>query len=293
MKWGRAVVHAQALEADISAFVLDLRGKPFGKIRHDYKPKRHGFAIIVDEAHPIPPRWNLMLGDVASNLRSCVDHIAWTVVQRGTKATHLTKYQESKIYFPITRSLNDWNKVLAKKLPGVRPKDRSIIRRAQPWRRGNTRVEWHALTVLEAMVNADKHREMLGVWMMPDTVKAHIVWTQDCEPTHHKGTRALMKVDAEIGFIKARETGPNPDIQVQYELSSQPAFHPRLWLQQWLNVSTITIMRLLNEFGQVPDSIQSLGINWSDVESAKGEFLANAALWEAAKGQAIPNLPPS
>ena len=89
LKWGQAVVHTQTLEIDVETFSVAAHDKPLLTLRTEYHPKRHGFAVIVDSVVvPIPVRWGLLLGDIANNYRSSLDHVAWALVVRGSTPPH-------------------------------------------------------------------------------------------------------------------------------------------------------------------------------------------------------------
>jgi hypothetical protein len=77
LKWGQAIVHSQTLKRDIETRADDGNADPVGAFRTEYQPKRHGFAIIIEEVMPIPVRWRLLLGDIANNYRAALDHLAW------------------------------------------------------------------------------------------------------------------------------------------------------------------------------------------------------------------------
>jgi hypothetical protein len=82
-------------------------------VRADYQPKRHGFAVIVTDIDPMPPIWGLMLGDIANNLRSALDQLAWAIVTRGRKPpATLSKRQRRQVYFPICKDRDEFNAAL-------------------------------------------------------------------------------------------------------------------------------------------------------------------------------------
>jgi hypothetical protein len=83
LKWGRAVVHAEALVTDIGLVTTDPHRPRDFIFGYEYNAKRHGFVVDVARVEPLPPAWTLMLGDVAANLRSALEHLAWGIVHRG------------------------------------------------------------------------------------------------------------------------------------------------------------------------------------------------------------------
>lgn len=285
MKWARAVAHAQALDADIERLALDSKTEPFGTFRHHYEPERHGFSLRVDTIKPIPARWNLMLGDAVFNYRSCLDHLAWALVQRG-RTPNLTPYEESGVYFPIAKSASHLRKMLddsgkkRSKLPGIRRADLAVVRSYQPYHRGATRVPWHCFSILDALSNGDKHREIQGVWMVPEILEFNVLSYRHCVASmvSPKAFRRVMDVGTEVAFVRVRKTGPEPDIQMEYDITCYPAFHPRLWLQHWLDVTTATINLLLAEFAEEPAEIETVGLRVDGLRRAFDTYNGHATL---------------
>lgn len=279
LKWGRAVVHSQALQTDIERFALDPGNKPFGSITAKYHPKRHGFAVAVSHVEPIPARWNLMLGDAANNFRACLDHLAWAFVRRG-KSPNLTNAQAQAVYFPITDSRTHFNKVVASKLPGVRRTDLALVRQVQPYTRGKTRAQWTFPSVLNRIVNDDKHRQIQGLWMGNHRFSLEVTQARDCVATGFvpRQRQCLIEVGTELGFVHARKDGPNPHIDVKYGLTTYPAFNQSLWLDYWLDVTAVQLAMILSELAQAPQSIESLGIDDARWKTAEDNWRTNALL---------------
>jgi hypothetical protein len=103
-KWLGAIVHAQSLKDNIANPVEDADIKPVRAVRAEYHPKRHGFAVVVDELAPMSLRRCLLVGDVANNFRASLDHLAWALTLRGRtppESGALKDWQEKAIAFPI------------------------------------------------------------------------------------------------------------------------------------------------------------------------------------------------
>jgi hypothetical protein len=270
LKWGWAVVHAQALQVDISTYMADVDPESLITTRTEYDAKRHCIILRVDRIRPPPRRWGLRLGDIAINFRSCLDHLAWAVVSRGkTPPMGLNTWRRNGIYFPICASNDDFNAALVatpkkrSKLPGVRIADVAVIRRYQPYNRGKTRVPIQCLTPLSRIANDDKHREIRTVWSAPDVGG----WLEhgtavDCQITRipQRAVRAILDVNAEIHRVYVRKTGPNPDVYMEAHLVIKPVIDGPLWLDDWLAKTASHISLLLSEFAEPPDEISSLGI---------------------------------
>jgi hypothetical protein len=270
LKWGWAVTHAQALQADIATYVGDIDPESLYTSRTEYDSKRHCVILRVDTRKLPPRRWGLRLGDVANNFRASLDHLAWGLVTRGrTPPDMLTDWQRRGIYFPICPTNDDFNESLraTKKkrsvLPGVQRADIAIVRRYQPYRRGKTRVPVHCLTPLARITGDDKHREIRTVWSAPDVGgKLEHGPPVDCTITRvpQRARREILDLDAEIHRIYVRKTGPEPDVSMAAQLVVKPIIDGPLWLDNWLQVTTAHIRSILRELAEPPEEILTLGI---------------------------------
>lgn len=259
MKWGWAVVHAQALARDISAGAQD---EDVYTARTEYDAKRHCVIVRVDTIGPSPVRWGLRIGDVANNIRACLDHLAWTLVQRGTRAGTLTRREERNVYFPYGGTKDEFEDAL-RKLPGLRRTDRAVLRRYQPYVRGKRNLPLHCLAPLPDLTNTDKHKAINPVWSVPETGHLEVGKTLDCEitripPVAH---RVVLQEGAEIQRVYVRKTGPNPDVHVEAVLSVEPTLDGRIPLLEWTQVLTDHTALLLSEFASPPEEIRQLPIS--------------------------------
>jgi hypothetical protein len=278
LKWGRAVVHGQALQAHLNAIGTDGGDEPTLAVRADYKPKRHGFAIIITDIDPMPPVWGLILGDIANNLRSALDQIAWAVVTRGrTPPTTLSKGQQRQIYFPICENRDEFNAALSSKLPGATRADIARVRRSQPYHYPS-RARWSALLQLADINASDKHRTVQPIWAIPVTTDIEVTYQRDCALSQGEttGKRKTLQVDTELGFMRARKTGPDPYMQVIPHLTAEPAFNEYTLLREWLKISIGWIQLLLEAFSEVPDDIGGIGI---DPQQLRAMLSWQSPLW--------------
>lgn len=106
----------------------------------------------VREAPPI--RWGLILGDCVHNLRAALDHLICqvTLLDSGEGADC------SQTQYPIaSKSEAQFEGMADKRIPGLSPKHRAIVKMTQPYQAGDG-FESHPLHVLAQLSNADKHR---------------------------------------------------------------------------------------------------------------------------------------
>lgn len=269
LKWAQGLLHAETLQTDIVRVAHKADAYPVLAHRAEYQPKRHGFAVIAEEIAPIPPRWPLLLGDIATNYRAALDHLAWALVTRGrTPPATLTKRQEKAIYFPIYQERGEFNGKLPDQLPGVRRADVAKVRRHQPYHHGKAIRPRHALSVLASINPGDKHRTIHPLWAVPVETGMEITKRRDCviTGTHPGGTAKPLKVDAEIGFLHARRTGLDPYIEMDLKIRAEPGFDNAIGVSEWAKATGIAVMSLLFEFSPQPNAaIREVGARLREV----------------------------
>lgn len=272
LKWTQAIRHTQTLEAEIVAFGSN--GDPYPRlvVRAEYHPHRHGFAVIPEWVEPIPVRWRLLLGDVANNFRSSLEHLAWALVTRGrTPPDTLNSNTRSNIHFPIGQHKNGFNGSLKSKLPGVRRADIAKVRRGQPYHYGARNRARHALTFLTDINNGDKHRAIQPIWTQPTSVGMEITHMEDCvlsSPTNRLKPQAL-EIGREMTLIRVRKRGPQPHIEVQPLITAEPTVGHRVSIKEWAAQCGIFVFRLLREFSEPPSEIHDVGAELVPLSSSE------------------------
>jgi hypothetical protein len=270
LKWGRAVAHAQALEDEIDIFSEHGSRDPLLRFRVQYEPKRHGFAVVVEQVESLPPIWGLNLGDVAHNFKSSLDHLAWALVRRGrTPPDTLTWEQRRDIYFPVYDKRTTFDKKLPRKLPGVRLADIAKVRRRQPYHY-TTRRPMHLLVILTNINNGDKHRTIQPMWAQPTTVNIAVTDARHCEVPRlgFKRNKNPLKVDTEIAYIGVRKKGPNPEIDVQLTVTAEPSIGSRVAFKEWVTRTAIYVSRMLIELSEPPPELEHVGCDLGRLQTA-------------------------
>jgi hypothetical protein len=278
LKWAWAVVHAQMLERDVAAWI-EKDPDPVRTFRTEYQPKRHGFAVIVEDIDPIPVRWQLLLGDVANNYRASLDHLAWALVSRGHTppgSGKLTRKQEKAVYFPICEERQIFkaeirvpvNSKSRPRLPGIRRADAAIARRAQPYQRGPRNRPMDPFVVLAGINTGDKHRTIQPLWAYPSRIDIEVTHMRNCVL---RGTEVWKRrgdpLDdgMEIAFLPARRLGPDPDLEMNLHVATSPTIGNRISVREWHAKTGMGIFRLLREFSAQPGSIHELGAEWVEL----------------------------
>jgi hypothetical protein len=260
-KWLWGVVHAKRLQEDCQRWGLNPDNKPFFEMRSRYNPKRHGFEVTVHNLRPLPIEWGLAVVDIGHNWRSALDHVAWTLVERGTRPpSTLTEPQRRRVMFPVQEhppGTGGFTAIAARRLPGIGREYRAIVRRQQPYMRGKRRAPRHPLTLLTAINNGDKHRTIQPVAAIPTDAELQITELRDCEVTRIPSRRHAQPLDegAELAVIRVRRTGPEPHMEVNGNVPSIPTVGDLLTLEQWLNHIAFAVAAVLEEFSEIPADI--------------------------------------
>jgi hypothetical protein len=164
-KWGRAVVHAQALDGELRRELEKFKTQRPWTTRTEYDAKHHCVRLLVDRAKPFHPRLGLLIGDTANNFRASLDHLAWALVTTRGKRPMLPK-EESRIYFPLalTQEAFDSHFVVTNFLTRA---DRATLRRYQPYVHGKRQALNHCLPPLPGLNRDDKHRMLRPIAARP------------------------------------------------------------------------------------------------------------------------------
>lgn len=278
LKVTHALGHARALFDDIESFEKSAGRNPVGSVRAEYDARRHGFAVYPNDVAATPTRWGLVLGDIAHNFRSSLDHLAWALVCRGKTPPHtLSHRQRQQIYFPITDKRENFNKQLATKLPGVKRGDIAIVRRRQPYNYRRPNRDRHFLTILNLLNNGDKHRTLQPVWVYPTFVGVEVWRMQDCVVTQRSWPRRQgpLSTDRELTFIRAKRRGGKPHLEVRVDIQTEPSIEQRLSVKSWIITCTALTTILLNEFSKPPDEANGRDL-WNWLAARAKEDVASA-----------------
>ena len=153
LKIRRAQAHINALERSVARHLNKQTA-----IRQLAQPEK-GFRISTP---PTLERWSVVIGDIVTNLRDSLDHIAWAlaVKQATDRGKALTPEQAKGIYFPL--------KVTPDKIPLIGGLSENAlhffpgathvnIEKFQPYNHTNC-PKLKLLDVLDKLAGLDKHR---------------------------------------------------------------------------------------------------------------------------------------
>jgi hypothetical protein len=137
LKLNRAREHFHAISQEFEAWG---RGHIYGTVgEFDAETSYYVFKVRVLERPP--ERWGVMIGDLAHNARSALDHIAWQLVLlNNAEPTRRTQ-------FPIFKSPEDYEARAEPMLAGMHERNQATVAALQPYTRGD-HPEWDPLWVL-------------------------------------------------------------------------------------------------------------------------------------------------
>lgn len=158
LKAERALEHLEALDAEWAAFRAEREPHSI-EAQFDAKARCH-VAVLRVHRDP-PPRLSLIFGDLIHNLRSALDHIAWSVARLDHPGEELMKSgTRKKILFPITQAPKEF--AAHSLIPFISEQAKTIFEGTQPYN-GPIEAERHPLASLNRLSNADKHRLLTPV----------------------------------------------------------------------------------------------------------------------------------
>jgi len=163
VKVDRAYKHIIELNAETLRFLGE--GGPYNTIFED-DPNTLQRTYYLRIRKETPSQFSAMIGDIAQNLRSSLDHIAWPLV----KSSPMTpKAEDRNIYFPIFKTAQQYQAEKMRKISGMTAAAIQAIDRIEPYYRptgdpssgiGNGAH----LYILHEINKLDKHRLLVPIW---------------------------------------------------------------------------------------------------------------------------------
>lgn len=134
-----------------------LEGNAYSLVGNFEPEASEDFVVRVHARRPISTNWPLMIGEIAHNLRSALDHLAWQLAGPNPPA---------KTGFPIFLKSKDYNRSKGPgsghyMVRGMSGKAKRAIRDLQPYRRAKLRgktADSDPLWLLHELNRVDKHQ---------------------------------------------------------------------------------------------------------------------------------------
>jgi hypothetical protein len=203
LKLNRAAVHLD----ELNRIVRSLRAGFSAAVQMDRREDNR-VDLRLEGAPALPEDLPAIVGDVAHNLRSALDHLAWQLVLlHGGTPTRRTR-------FPLMQRRH-----ASGELPniegGVSDTTRKLLDEVQPYTWGD---DGHdpaiaPLAVLNALSNVDKHRELVVGIAVVDSGS----WSNDLDTTARflRDHRSVADGDS-LGYLLVDGTGEIHDIELTF-----------------------------------------------------------------------------
>jgi hypothetical protein len=215
VKLARAEEHLKALDGQFAAHVGN---NPYS-IGSEFDPDTGWHTVRMVATMPPSPWIGVVIGDVAHNLRSALDHLAWQLATLDGDPP-----EPDKVQFPI---FTEEPKGFLDRpcLSGMRPEHRAVLESLQPY---NTE-DGSALEWLAWINNRDKHKLLHttishGTNLVPHTLKAHDGYAVVRSEFGFTGLLDDYVDGAEIGRLLVEPADPELHVHMEFEPSFGIAF---------------------------------------------------------------------
>lgn len=245
-KYHWASKHMDAVAAAIERSV-DPNAHPV-TVNVNVEPPNGNIAVVrVTRLPNIRTDYGLTLGDTIQNFRAALDHLAWGLVKVGSDPRPA---KPKRVYFPMAESGQSFKGQVNEWLPGVPGDYRAIIRRYQPYRRGERpkAVRW-----LRGLSNRDKHRILIPAVMSLGGANLRVItnWPIQGMDQLVEGRRALN-----VGTPLVRATlvpilGTDCQVQVQGNIACFPSLGYGVPVGDALNLIRSTVLEILSTFDEL------------------------------------------
>lgn len=150
-KIARAIEHRDEARSLVTGWQ---RSDPVQRVTRT-DPATRRLQHIADAIAPLPPRLPLVIGDMAHNLRSALDHTAYQLFLANGGSPKSGRH----VAFPIEETVRKYRDSSDRKLRGVAPAAKAAIDALHPYKQGGD-DRFYQISELD---NADKHRLLLVV----------------------------------------------------------------------------------------------------------------------------------
>jgi hypothetical protein len=238
LKIARANEHLSALEAEALRFPAEHDPCELA-LESDLDSGWH--TLGVTRVEELPPEWGVIVGDIAHNLHSALDHLVWQLVlANGEKPGAWT-------YFPIISEEGDFlRRAICPSddkramLHGLdwRGEAVAMIERLQPYNTPKGVRRLHPLRILNAVSNADKHRVvhagLTAFWSATPTVSVdpvgpgmgvQVILPDGAKLVEHDvRIRPRQTIVGGTEILRFRVEPADTHVEVQTDLGINPVF---------------------------------------------------------------------
>ncbi|MCH7737463.1 MAG: hypothetical protein IH872_08700 [Chloroflexi bacterium] len=209
LKLNRADKHLHELKRKMDGFAYR---EPYRMVRHELP--EDGYYVYDFRFLRMPPRrWGIILGDIAHNMRSALDHLAWSLAGLTTKSPARSTGFPIFPKPPHAGNQKSFDKMI-RQMPGPAQKE---IKALQPHHDGIL-ADKHPLAVLAFMSNRDKHQLLVPIATVVNAPVRNIPGGSIHRlNARHIRVQVPISADPEVNF--------EPDFTFQITFGV-PAFYP-------------------------------------------------------------------
>jgi hypothetical protein len=180
------------------------------------RPPDHVHYVCVAVEHSAPPdHWPLLAGDAIQNLRSALEHVAWTAAVPGHK---------SRTQFPIFKDAREYARKGRPMIAGLPAPVQTLIEQTQPYNAVPDGPTFDPLWQLSELSNLDKHRTLATVAGAVDT--PYFGWagaTEDTFEFTHVGFNQPLHEGAHVASVLATaDVDVDPNLIYRVAIEGRP-----------------------------------------------------------------------
>jgi hypothetical protein len=203
--------HCQTLQRKTNEFF----GSNFYRTSHQ-TDRQNRLIQVVTEVNPIPPELSLLIGDVAHNLHTALDHLIWLFARPTPK-------QERSVQFPIVYAREHFAAEAGRRMPGVSTRVRALVKRLQPYHR-RTWPETALLGHIKEIDNWDKHRALTTAAAYVEHMAVSVTVTGSARLVSQKTLRGRLKPGAVLSRLQMSTAGEGDHVRVETKVAPVPVF---------------------------------------------------------------------
>ena len=151
LKVNRAKQHLESLDGEIRRF---LQSGAYTVTPNPEEDTEEVYMFQFNVVRQPPKEWSVIVGELAFNLRSALDHLAWQLALLSTNDP------SRQTEFPIFIDPDVFRNGAGRKMQNILPDDRDIIRELQPYNK-DKRPELELLWLLHELNRIDKHQTIV------------------------------------------------------------------------------------------------------------------------------------
>lgn len=247
LKVRRAAEHFQAYREAIAANPKRIRAM------WHYERDPGGFTWVDLKTVSLPEftREGILLGDGFHCLRSALDHLCWQLALANPAVVD----PFDRTQFVITTCTDRFDDA-SWRLRSLTDEHRDMVRRCQPYWEVNGTRPFEALSLLQEIDNADKHRLLLPVALVPRYSEASQLLDMREAESVVPYWRDGLTIELGTPLIRLKVVGMKPGFQVRmnYDLAPEIAFPSGLEIETAIERTARVVVRVLKAFEPFIDS---------------------------------------